>query len=234
MKVKSFGCSFIYGNDLHDDGHDGAWGTFSRHTWPALIAKKLGFDYGCQAKGGVGNMYILSRLLYHIGEVKPPGHPSGPLFLIGWSWADRFDYMPPDRVRSRDPWDVFRPTTDTEESNFYYRHLHSEPRDKLSSLICMDTAINVLKSKNIPFIMTCIDDLIFDRQWNNTYDISIMQDRVEPYITRFEEKNFLDWSREKGFPISETLHPLESAHAAAADYLLPLAQSITDTTQHRV
>ena len=74
--------------------------------------------------------------------------------------------------------------------------------------------------------MTCIDDLIFDRQWHNTYNISTMQDRVEPYITRFEGKNFLDWSREKGFPISETLHPLESAHAAAAEYLLPIAQSL--------
>ena len=230
MKVKSFGCSFIFGNDLHDDGRDGSWATPSQHTWPALIAKKLGFDYGCHAKGGVGNMYILSRLLYHVGEVKNPG----PLFLIGWSWCDRFDYLRSDLLDSQDPWVSIRPTSTTNESQIYYKNFHSEPRDKLSSLICMDTAINVLTSRNIPFIMTCIDELIFDRQWHNTFDISMMQDRVQPHITQFEGKNFLDWSREKGFPISETLHPLESAHAAAADYLLPLAQSIIDTTQHRV
>lgn len=222
MKVKSFGCSFIFGNDLHDDGRNDAWATPSQHTWPALIAKNLGFDYGCHAKGGVGNMYILSRLLYHVGELKNPG----PLFLIGWSWCDRFDYMTQSKLDTRDPWDSIRPTTNTKEAEFYYRHLHSEPRDKLSSLICIDTAITVLKARNIPFIMTCIDDLIFDRRWHNTYDISTMQDRVEPYITRFEGKNFLDWSREKGFPISETLHPLEEAHAGAAEYLMPLAQSL--------
>jgi hypothetical protein len=38
-------------------------------------------------------------------------------------------------------------------------------------------------------------------------------------MTRFQEKTFLEYSKEKGFPISETLHPLEPAHQAAFELI---------------
>jgi hypothetical protein len=34
--------------------------------------------------------------------------------------------------------------------------------------------------------------------------------------------NFLDWSKQQGYPIGTAAHPLEQAHAAAADYILDL------------
>jgi hypothetical protein len=38
-------------------------------------------------------------------------------------------------------------------------------------------------------------------------------------MTKFEDKNFLEWSQVKGYPISNTLHPLEQAHLAAFDLI---------------
>jgi hypothetical protein len=38
-------------------------------------------------------------------------------------------------------------------------------------------------------------------------------------MTRFENKSFLEYSKEKGFEISQTLHPLGAAHRAAAELI---------------
>ena len=63
MKLKSFGCSFIFGSELHDDGYGGPHATPSQHTWPALLAKDLGYDYQCYARPGSGNLRILNEVL---------------------------------------------------------------------------------------------------------------------------------------------------------------------------
>ena len=68
--------------------------------------------------------------------------------------------------------------------------------------------------------MTYIDDLTFDQRWNVMPGILELQQYIQPYMTTFNGLTFLEWSKEKGFPISETLHPLESAHRAASDYIL--------------
>jgi hypothetical protein len=49
-------------------------------------------------------------------------------------------------------------------------------------------------------------------------------------MTKFENKTFLDFSKEKGFPISETLHPLEPAHQAAFESI----KSNLDAILHKV
>ena len=81
-------------------------------------------------------------------------------------------------------------------------------------------AIDTLKQKDCPFIMTYMDELIFETKWHSSPAISILQDYIRPYMTKFDNMNFLDWSQQNGHMISETMHPLESAHKAAADYML--------------
>jgi hypothetical protein len=56
MKLKSFGCSFTYGSDLHDCDIP-QWGA-SRQTWPALLAKNHNLEYECHAHPGIGNLQI--------------------------------------------------------------------------------------------------------------------------------------------------------------------------------
>jgi hypothetical protein len=234
MKVKSFGCSFIFGNELNDDGRDRAYATPSQFTWPAIVAQRLQATYKCYAKPGAGNLRILEQIMHQAGLDNVDT-----LYIIGWTWIDRFDYVVSDkhydyvvddedhhRGNWREHWEAITPTTDSDLAEFYYRRFHTQLKDKLQSLIYIRMAIDLLRSKQIPFVMTCIDDLIFDRRWQIPVSITDTQDYIKSYITDFQGRNFLDWSRHHGFPIGKWLHPLEQAHEAAATLQLPTIQKI--------
>jgi hypothetical protein len=77
-------------------------------------------------------------------------------------------------------------------------------------------AIDTLRQKDIPFIMTYLDELLFDREYHITPAVIDLQDCVRPYMTMFEGKTFLDWSRNHGYLESAGWHPLEQAHAEGA------------------
>lgn len=216
MIVRSYGCSFIFGTDLADDGRDGPYATPSQYTWPALIAKRLEKPYVCRAKGGAGNLQILDCIL------RDAACNEQSLFLIGWSYADRFDYGDLDTSSTTKDYTTICPITNTPEAASYYRNLHSEFRDKFTTLINIKVAIDILKEKRCPFIMTCMDSkLIFDTNWHVPLSIIELQNQVRPYITDFDGKNFLQWSKDKKFIISKTEHPLEDAHWAAHEYIWP-------------
>lgn len=228
MLVKSFGCSFIFGNDLHDDGRESAWATASRHTWPALVAKSLSADYACYAKGGAGNLLILDRVLLHAAD-----GDRDCLYVVAWSYACRHDYVRSDsyhRARSGDQyldlWSTLQPINTDAVSQHYYRELQSPYSDKLQSLIYINMAIHELHRRQIPFVMTVMDDNLFDTSWDAPLNIRELQDHARPYVTWFQGKNFLDWSRDQSFEISANLHPLEPAHQAAHDLLLPQCEKI--------
>lgn len=48
--------------------------------------------------------------------------------------------------------------------------------------------------------------------------IQELQQQIRPNLSSFEGQGFLDWSRAKGFAITNLLHPLDQAHRAAADF----------------
>lgn len=209
MKLKSFGCSFIFGTDLHDDGRHLPIPTASNYTWPALLAKHHGFEYKCVARPGSGNLHITERILNHLTNPEPA------IFVIGWSWIDRFDYVTCDRQQ----WLSLMPIDTDNTAEVYYKYLHSEYRDKLTTLMNIKMAIDALKASGRQFIMTYMDDLMFDTRWNTSPAVSTLQGFCEPYMTRFDNKSFLEFSKEKGFEISQTLHPLEAAHQAAFELI---------------
>lgn len=216
MKLKSFGCSFIFGSDLGDAVTEaGPDQRASLSTWPALMAKKLNHQYVCFAHGGAGNLAILDRLLNQLSKSEPA------FFVINWTYIDRFDY----RDLSGGPttlndWIQIRPGDETAISEMYFKNLHSEYRDKLTSLIAINTALDVLEKQQRSFIMTNMDDLLLDDKFNIGPGMKILQDRIRPHLTSFQGLDFLSWSRAQGFLISEYNHPLEAAHAAAAEYVL--------------
>lgn len=220
MKLKSFGCSFIYGTDLADDGRGFLVSKPSQLSWPSLFAQDLNYTYECYARPGSGNLRILEKLLTQAHN------NDDSLFVIGWSWIDRFDYTSipsqptvPSEYVGNEVWSTIMPIdTDTRAKN-YYRDLQSQYRDKLTSLIYIKTAIDTLRKKNIPFIMTYMDELLFETEWHSTDSIIELQTSIRPYMTKFENQTFLDWSKKKGFPISETLHPLEQAHQAGFELI---------------
>lgn len=216
MKLKSFGCSFVFGTDLADDGRNRPYATGSRLTWPALIAKHFGYAYETYARPGSGNLQILERLLCQIDAADPA------IYVIGWTYIDRFDYIN-DLLATPWPgtkWSTLMPIDQTPMATDYFRNLNSEYADKLRTLIYIKTAIDRLQQNNCPFIMTSMDTLVNCQRWHNTRATLDLQKYVRPYLNNFSGKTFLDWSREQNFPISDTMHPLEQAHEAAADLVL--------------
>jgi hypothetical protein len=210
MKLKSFGCSFIFGTDLHDDSRRGLKATPSNYTWPALLAKKHNWDYTCYAKPGSGNLQITEAILNQLTDNESA------IYVIGWTWIDRFDYTTTDVRRS---WRTIMPINTDTLAKTYYRDLHSEYRDKLTTLMNVKLCIDALVKSGNKFIMTYMDDLMFDQRWNTSPAVSLLQGQCEPYMTRFNNKSFLEYSKEKGFEISQTLHPLEDAHRAASNLI---------------
>ena len=215
MVVKSFGCSFTHGTDLPDDAQGRLFVPPSKFTWPALIAQKLDCQHKCFAQPGVGNLYILNQILTQSAQ------ESNSVYVINWTWIDRFDFV--DQTHR---WNSIVPAEQSNLAHVYFRDLHHQFRDKLTNLIYIRTAIDTLKQKNIPFFMTYMDELLFERDHHCNPAISDLQDYVRPYLHNYNGSNFLDWSRQQGFKISDTAHPLEEAHRAAADHWLPQIQSL--------
>ena len=219
MKLKSFGCSFIFGTDLADDGRDLPLPTPSNLTWPARLARHLNYEYECLARPGSGNLQIAERVLSHLTDPEPC------FYVIGWTWIDRFDYT--NDTISNDPiqtrwvnWRTLMPIDESDLSKTYYRGLHSEYRDKLTTLMQVKLVIDTLQERGHQFIMTYMDELMFDQRWNHTPAVLDLQQAVKPYMTDFEGKNFLDYARAHKFEISPTQHPLEQAHESAAQVII--------------
>ena len=212
MRLKSFGCSFIYGCDLPDENYS----NYSQLSWPALLAQARGLDYSCYAKPGSGNLQILHSILNEI-----PDSTSEDIFVIGWTWIDRFDYYAPENNNKfNTPWSTILPGEDSELAKTYYQQLHSELGDKFSSLSYVQLAITMLKQKNISFIMSYMDELMFNQEWNTTPAILELQRLIQPHMTQFDGQTFLEWSRRHNYPESDTWHPLEAGHQNASEYMI--------------
>lgn len=214
MNLTSYGCSFIFGTDLPDSKLIPNVTTIpSQQTWPAKLADHLGLKYHCRAYAGCGNLLIAERILLDLENLCRDTQ----LVVVGWTWIDRFDYNNVDNI---DNWNTIRPGATDSRAEFYFKNLHSEYRDKLTSLLTIKTIIDTLQGKKLPFLMTYMDDLLFDTRWNISESITYLQNYVRPHMTSFDEKNFLEWSRQNGYEISPTLHPLLEAHKSAGDYMI--------------
>jgi len=220
MELKSFGCSFTYGTDLADVTDPSR---YSHLTWPSLLANKFGMAYQCHAGGGHGNLAIFDRLSQEIDR-----HPQS-LFVIQWTYIDRLDYSDRDGHhfnKGTNDWSTILPGSDSLQSDFFFREIHSEYRDKLTSLIYIKSAIDLLRENNCKFLMTCIDKTMLCDKYHTTAVMQRWQRHLRSNLFFFEEQDFLQWSRRKGFPTGKTGHPLEQAHVAAAELMTPVIDAI--------
>jgi hypothetical protein len=223
-KLKSFGCSFIYGSELSDELLNDPSKyyqppTHSKLTWPAHLAQHLNYNYLCYARPGSGNLQIADQVLSHLATNEQA------LFIINWTFIDRFDYVDINNPTKSWPdqwvaWSTLMPIDETDIAKTYYKNLHSEIRDKLTTLMSIKLVLDTLQQKNCPFIMTYIDDLMFDKQWHTTPAITDMQDYILPHMTTFDGLNLQQWTKKNGYPITSIGHPLEQAHAAAGKLMI--------------
>lgn len=208
MKLTGYGCSFVYGSELCSP--DAAW--------PALIAQDLGYDYRCAAQPGCGNLQILQQILQHARD--------DDISIINWTWIDRFDFVD----CSTEKWETLRPALDHPHAEYYFKNIHSQYRDMLTNLIYVNTALDFLVSNHKKFVMTCMDQLMLETvqpNWHDPDAVDYLQNKIRPHLCWFDGKDFLDWSRDQGFAISEKWHPLEAAHQAAARLMLPKIRTMT-------
>lgn len=223
MNLHSFGCSFILGSDLADQREDFP----SFNTWPALVAKNLGHNYHCHAFAGIGNLRILEQILYHAQD------PRDKIFVISWTWIDRFDYVSQYQGiyqgMSRQGWHTIVPNDHSDLSQNYYKNLHSQYRDKLTTLIYVDLTIKTLTQQQIPFVMTYLDPLLIEQDTKVMPVLQGLENQIRPWLFDFDGQGFYDWSRSQGFEISAAWHPLESAHRAASGYVLDRWQDLIKT-----
>lgn len=215
--LKSFGCSFIYGSELHGESFEYLHSP-SQLTWPALIAKQLNLEHQNCASAGAGNFKIYCDILANSSR------DNESVYLINWTWIDRFDYINQNEV-----WHTLLPAGNTKLEKFYYRNFHSQLCDMVKSASYIVSAAEHLKSLNCPYVMTYMDYNLLttiDPNWHDPRYLEALQHKLSKLLVNFDGKNFLDWSRQHNFPISDTWHPLEQAHEAAADYWRPAVEQL--------
>jgi hypothetical protein len=126
------------------------------------------------------------------------------------------------------------PIDQTDTAKTYYKQFHSEIRDKLTTLMSIKLVVDTLRQKNCPFIMTYMDDLMFDKQWHTTPAITDIQDYIRPHMTQFDGMTLQQWTKKNGYPITSIGHPLEQAHAAAGQLMIKVfdTQNTNDHLHH--
>lgn len=222
MILKSFGCSFVFGTELSDIGSNIAaiddpriLKTHSKLTWPALLAQSKNHKYMSYAKPGSGNLNIADTVLSHVVD------NSADIFVIQWTWIDRFDYVA-DQVPNRNTfhrWKTLQPSQDTELNQMYFGALHSQYRDKLTSLMAIKAVVDMLQHYNRRFVMTYVDDLLWESQYQITPAIEALQTALRPVMTSFEGQSFWKWCQQNQFPLAPGNHPKEAAHQAAFELI---------------
>ncbi len=227
-KMIAFGDSFTWGSDMGDTMRDFEWwakpkewrnqkanmfdNLYSRRTWQAKLAKKLGLDYKCYAEQGCSNQSIVRQFFKYA-----PSFKEGDLISVNFTWRNRYDFFDTET----DNWETVRPsgTEDSKYHEIYYKHIQSVKWDQIESLKAIILILGHLKYNNIDFIATCIDDEIFDDQLLTDPVIGSLTDVCKDDIRWFEDKGFHKWSIDNNYPISPMWHPLEEAHEAAFEYL---------------
>lgn len=227
MKLKSFGCSFIWGSELPDVPIPG--NIPSQLTWPALLSRELTMLYECHAWPGRGNFFIANQCLDQLATNETA------LYVINWTWIDRFEFVDQDYADGR--WETLRPGRNNHpHGDFYYRNLHSELSDKLHSLQLIKLVTLELLAAGQPFIMTYMDDLIFDQRWHTTPAMLAQQEFVKPLMLHWPDQNWTMWASKQGHAVTASNHLLESGHQQVFQHVLERLQAgeITTASQFAV
>ena len=181
----------------------------SKHSWPALLANHLHMPYQCMARPGCGNLQIAEQILNHVGQ-----EPA--FFVINWTYIDRFDYAD----LHNDQWNTIRPGDQAGPAEYYYRNLHSQYRDKLTTLMHIKLCIDALQQCGHEFCMTYMDDLIFETAWHTSPAVLSLQEYIRPHLLQFDGRNMLQYSQDHDHAVGCMAHPLESAHKDLFQYAL--------------
>ena len=219
-KIIGFGDSFVWGSE-QENNNDGSLG------WIGRAARNLGCEYHTTAKPGCGNDYIAQKIYSWFAN---NNITQDTLAVINWTWTSRWDFY----VLEHNTWITLGPSCVPEILKDVLSRAQAEDIiefyksrigfgilwNKLRNLQTIYSVQSYLKQKNIKNVQTYMDYDLFDMAQLHTAltpdYINELQKLVYPEMQLFEGKNFVDWSRQNGFVVSNAMHPLEDAHIAAA------------------
>jgi hypothetical protein len=214
-KIVSFGDSFVFGSELAHNA-DGS------QAWCAQVACKLGADYKTHAVPGCGNDHI-ARQIYSYFSANPV---TDTLAVINWTWTQRWDFY----IVEHETWITLGPTcvpeklqdlvdrTQAEDLIEFYRERANSSLlwNKFRNLQTIWAVQGYLKQRGVQAIQTYMDYHLFDQTCHAPDYVQELQELLRPRLELFEGRNFVDWSQDHGFAVTDPgWHPLEAAHAAA-------------------
>jgi hypothetical protein len=215
-KIVGFGDSFVFGSELSNNS-DGS------QSWPAQCAAQLEVEYETRAVPGCGNDHIAQQIYSYFSKHKT----QDTLAVINWTWMCRWDFY----IVEHETWITLGPTCVPEKLmslvdrtqahdivNFYQQRANSSLLwNKFRNLQTIYAVQMYLAQHDIVNVQTYMDYELFDQQWHAPDYVKQLQDLVKPQLTNFQDQNFVDWSRQQGFAVTDPgLHPLEQAHSEAA------------------
>ena len=198
MLLYTLGCSFTYGEELQDP---------VTQSWPALLAKKIGYDVINHGKPGRGNNYIVKTAIKQVPKLKPD------LVIVAWTSCGRMEFA--DRYSVYDIWPGCQrrfekpyPHRDTliKYITSYHNELH-QYRNWLQSVILLQDFFK-LRNINYRFVNT------FDNHELTKKYAKVSQEYIELIdIDRFvgwPDYSMMEWMGDclKG----SGGHPLELGH----------------------
>ena len=223
MKIVSFGDSFVFGSELKNNP-DGSM------AWPSLVAKKINVDYQTYSDPGCGNDAIAQQIYTHFAD----NTAEDDLAIINWTWTSRWDMY----IGDCDTWITVDSNSRTEKLQrllgqtqlhqlieLYNNYLNKSLLwNKIRNLQTIFSAQQYLKIKKINSIQTFMDYELFTTEFHAPPYVKELQKLVVLEMRDWGNGlNFLDWSKNNNFFITEIgWHPLEDAHIAAADFWLPV------------
>lgn len=245
MILVAGGDSFIWGVDLADCQHHGHGGN-SQQVWPALLAHSKNIEYRCVAVSGSSNESIVREVIACCENTV-----DDKVVIVQWTfpWRFSFRYVEPVGWYNIDLYvhtNQFTNQWTTAENRridkfgikefiheFYKVIGTTEYWPVYSTLKEILLLQNYLKSKNIPYMFTAVDNSIF---FNHTIDsptdayVKNLYNQIDqnhwhwfPAGTTDNEttqpRGFYQWAMENNYPIGTESHPTESAHLDAAQLL---------------
>jgi hypothetical protein len=240
MILVAGGDSFVWGLELADCVHSGPTGC-SKKTFPALLAQ--GMEYICVAHSGYANNAISRSVITACESLTDVA------VLVNWTFPQRYDFrFNYDTLKATSPWysihsyyptdepfdNISNPDLVKDFAKTFYKHVGNNEYYELYSTLKEILFLQLyLKSKNIPYIFTTADNSYYEHEnylrskdnhlealynqidWNTWH---FFQKGIEANETQ-SPRGFYQWALENKYVVGSGGHPLEQAHADAAELI---------------
>lgn len=233
----SGGDSFVYGSELLDGQL-----AVSNSTYPALLAKRLGFDYFCAARPGFGNNAIRRTVM----DACEQTDEEIKLVYVTWSFLSRYEFKFDETWEQLSAWSILDNIEDIKKdfeidnpivfdwhvsklqadkhkgikqfAKIFYHYVGTFTYWELYNTICEIVMLQqYLELKKIPYLFTSVDHGVTNvNQFKKDVTLKTLLNQINKTNWMWFPINlgFYEWAKENNFPFGTT-HPLEESHIEA-------------------